>query len=344
MNALRKSEAGIENFPCIKAMPDEGHQKGNEDTPSKSQRQVIVLLRHGKTSHNKLGLFTGWTDSPLNSEGKCQAKEAGQLLKEHGFKFDVVYTSWLTRAIETAMLCLDEMDLLWLPVITSWRLNERMYGALTGVSKRFVAQKFGDVQLKKWRKGFKVRPPPVSSFSPHYPGNDKRYNRYLNDIRVSFSESIIRSIESKKIVVSQKFPKTESLHDCMKRTIPYYTDQIVPEAVDKGKRVLIASSENAIRGLLMHLMDIPEEKINKLEIPNGLPLIYDVKSRCIKLLDDGSTEDPLSKHNFGESADYLFRPCLIDYDDEDECMITDYMWNSWDEQADLPESKEIAKV
>ena len=105
------------------------------------------------------------------------------------------------------------------------------------------------------------------------------------------------------------------------RTIPYYTDQIVPEAVDKGKRVLIASSENAIRGLLMHLMDIPEEKIAKLEIPNGLPLIYDVKSRCIKLLDDGSTEDPLSKHNFGESADYLFRPCLIDYDDEDVSVI-----------------------
>jgi len=127
------------------------------------------------------------------------------------------------------------------------------------------------------------RPPRVSSFSPHYPGNDKRYHKYLKDTRISIRESAIRSIENGKICIHRKLPKSESLKDCMDRTIPYFSDVIVPEAINNGKRVLISSSENAIRGLLMHLCDIPEDKITGLEIPNGLPLIFDVKSKCVKV-------------------------------------------------------------
>ena len=127
------------------------------------------------------------------------------------------------------------------------------------------------------------RPPAVSSFSPDYPGNDPRYVTYLKDLRYSFRESVIRSIEKGELVVQRKLPKTESLKDCMERTIPYFKERIVPDAVDQGKRVLISSSENAIRGLLMHLCEIPQEEIAGLEIPNGLPLIYDVKTKCVKV-------------------------------------------------------------
>ncbi len=198
-----------------------------------------------------------------------------------------------------------------------------MYGELTGLSKAMVKQRHGEKQFKAWRRGYAVKPPPVSSFSPQYPGNDIRYKKYLKDIRISVSETLIRLIESKKFSLHRKLPKSESLKDCMDRTIPFFTEQIMPEAISKGKRVLIASSENAIRGLLMYLCDIPEDKIAGLEIPNGLPLIFDMNSKCIKLLDDGSGEDPLEKYNFGSSAGYLFRPCKNpDGSDDDECDFT----------------------
>ena len=183
-----------------------------------------------------------------------------------------------------------------------------------------------------------TRPPPVSSFSQHYPGNDERYQKYLRDVRYSVRESVIRSIERGEIALQRKLPKSESLKDCMDRTLPYFVERIIPDAVDQGKRVLISSSENAIRGLLMHLCEIPEEEITGLEIPNGLPLIFDVKSKCVKvrlcfplfqlskwikrsskvlpslmsypqLLDDGTGRDPLEVYNFGKAANFLFRPC-----------------------------------
>jgi len=284
---------------------------------------VIVIIRHGKTQHNKLGLFTGWEDAPLADEGIEEAKQAGRLLKMHGFEFDVVYTSWLSRALETAWYVMDEMDALWLPIIKTWRLNERMYGELTGLSKQMVKQRHGEKQFKAWRRGYNVRPPAVSSFSQHYPGNDPRYQKYLKDRRISLRESIIRSIEKGSLVIHRKLPKTESLKDCMDRTIPYFKERIAREAVDQGKRVLISSSENAIRGLLMHLCEIPEEEITGLEIPNGLPLIFDVKSKCLKLLDDGTGRDPLEVYNFGKAAKYLFRPCQNeDGTPDEECMVT----------------------
>jgi hypothetical protein len=188
----------------------------------------------------------------------------------------------------------------------------------------------------------------VSSYSLSYPGNDYKRTKYVKDLRISLTETINRSIEAKSLQIHRKFPKTESLWDCMQRSIPFYTQRIVPEAVDKGKRVLIASHENAIRGILMHLCDIPEEAMNQLHLPNGLPLVspnvkacnvlgahfamklartskllfssqfqfqvYSVKRKCISLLDDGSGRDPMEVYDFGPAAQYLFRPCELDDD------------------------------
>lgn len=272
-------------------------------------------------------ISTGWDDAELAANGYEEAKRAGQILKMHNFQFDIVYTSWLSRAIETAWEILTELDCLWLPMIKSWRLNERMYGALTAMSKKGIAEKYGEFQMKAWRRGYSVRPPPVDSFSSLYPGNDNRYSQYVSDLPISKLETVVRSISKRKFEIHRKFPKTESLRDCMKRTIPYYKDVIVPNSIKKGKRVLIASSENAIRGLLMHLCDIPEHRIHEIDIPNGVPLIYNIKKRCIQLLDDGlhtddDIHDPLRRYNFGASPELLFKPC--DLDDEsniDTCII-----------------------
>jgi 2,3-bisphosphoglycerate-dependent phosphoglycerate mutase len=265
----------ISNHPCVKSLPSEFLVPGLGGVPTRKDA-VIVIIRHGKTEHNKLGLFTGWEDAPyvneigvlmvdafddgsianlvlflhrLAKEGIEEAREAGRMLKKYGFEFDVVYTSWLSRAIDTAWHVMSEMDCLWLPIIKTWRLNERMYGKLTGLSKQMVRQRHGDEQFKAWRRGFDTPPPPVSSFSQHYPGNDQRYEKYLKDIRFSFRESLIRSIEKGSPTLHRKLPKSESLKDCMDRTIPFFTECIVPQAIDQGKRVLISSSENAIRGV-----------------------------------------------------------------------------------------------
>ena len=183
------------------------------------QDQVVVFIRHGRTPHNNLGLFTGWEDPPLAPDGVEDAKRAGRLLKRHGFKFDVVYSSWLQRALQTAWYVLDELDMLHLPLIKSWRLNERMYGALTGKSKAMVANEYGEEQLIKWRRGFKIRPPPVSSYSLNYPGNDYSRTKYVKDIRISWSETLNRSWEERKFKIHRKFPKHESLYDCMQRSV-----------------------------------------------------------------------------------------------------------------------------
>lgn len=227
----------------------------------------------------------------------------------------------------------------WLPLIKSWRLNERMYGALTGKSKQMIANLYGEDQLKKWRRGFKIKPPPVSSYSLSYPGNDYKRTKYVRDLRISLSETINRSWEARKLQIHRKFPKTESLHTCMQRSIPYYTQRIVPEAVNKGKRVLITSHENAIRGILMHLCEIPEEAMNQLHLPNGLPLVYNVKRKCITLLDDGSGVDPMTKHDFGPAAQYLFRPCELDDDFFDQ--MEQQALQNQQKEADIPKEKEL---
>lgn len=253
----------------------------------------------------------------MAQEGVEDAKNAGRLLKRRGYEFDVVYTSWLTRAIQTAFYALIELDAVWLPIIKSWRLNERMNGALTGKSKQMIANEYGEDQLKKWRRGYTIRPPPTSSYSLSYPGNDERRAKHFKDLPISFRETLNRSLEKRRLSIHRKFPKTESLKDCMDRSIPFYTKRIQEEAIEKGKRVLITSHENAIRGILMHLCDIPEEAMNQLHLPNGLPLIYNIRGRCISLLDDGSGKDPMEIHDFGPAAKYLFRASELDYGDDE---------------------------
>ena len=291
--------------------PEQPAPRGPRDRPIGAD-PVVVLLRHGKTEYNKLGLFTGWEDAPLSKEGIEEARRAGRLLKYHGVQFDVVHTSWLSRAIETAWLALEEMDETWVPLIKSWRLNERMYGALTGLSKKMIAQRHGQERLKAWRRSYGTRPPAVSSFSRHYPGNDRRYVQYVSDTRVSVKETVLRFLESGRLKKHRKLPHTESLKDCMERTIPYYTNVIVPTAINRGQSVLISSSENAIRGLLMHLCDIPPETICDIEIPTGLPMIYSPRERCIKLLEDPK-DDGEKQYDFGAAGEMIFQPCSVDW-------------------------------
>eukprot|EP00746_Dinoflagellata_sp_MGD_P021982 gnl/MRDRNA2_/MRDRNA2_151339_c0_seq1.p1 gnl/MRDRNA2_/MRDRNA2_151339_c0~~gnl/MRDRNA2_/MRDRNA2_151339_c0_seq1.p1 ORF type:complete len:750 (+),score=112.91 gnl/MRDRNA2_/MRDRNA2_151339_c0_seq1:149-2398(+) len=296
----------------------------------------LVIIRHGKTQHNKLGLFTGWYDAPLARQGRQEASNAGKLLRKHGIVLDVVFSSWLSRAIETAWLVLDEVDMLWLPMIKTWRLNERMYGALTGLSKVMIKERYGDAQFKAWRRGYDIRPPFLNSFSSNYPGNDERYERYVKDIRYSFKESILRSLSVGRIELHRKFPMSESLKDCMDRTIPYLVSDIMPQFLEGNKSVLVASSENAIRGMLMYLLGIPEDRIAEVEIPTGLPLIYDLEGKRIRLLDDGKDTDILTKYDFGSSPDLLFKPCYEE--DADECVIVGGRSFSYDPLIRLPEA------
>ena len=284
---------------------------------------MLVIIRHGKTEHNKLGLFTGWEDAPLAPEGRAEAAAAGDLLAKHGIELDVVYTSWLSRAIETAWICLIPLDALWLPIVKTWRLNERMYGALTGLSKRMIKQRHGEGQFNRWRRGYETRPPPCSPFSPVFPGNDERYVKYVDDMPRSFRQCVIRSLGHGRLELHhRRMPRTESLRDCMERTIPFFKDRILPESIERNKTVLVASSENAIRGLLMHLCDVPPEDVPEIEIPTGIPIIYDFEGRCIHLLDDGLLPPPRDRYNFGKAADLLFRPCTYD-DVEEACYVGD---------------------
>ncbi len=258
-----------------------------------------------------MGLFTGWEDAPLANEGRDEASQAGKLLRRHGVQFDIVYTSWLSRAIETAWLALNELDLLWVPIVKTWRLNERMYGALTGLSKKMVRQQYGHTQFTLWRRSYETRPPEISSFSHFYPGNDDRYVNYVADVEISIFESLIRSLAHGKLEIHRQFPKSESLKDCMDRTIPYFKKTILPRMKDKGQpKVLIASSENAIRGLLMHLCDITPDRIQDVEIPTGLPLLFDWKAKRIRLFDDGDDKSPFEKYDFGKAPELLFKPVI----------------------------------
>lgn len=290
--------------------------------PGKQRPPLVILIRHGQTTHNKLGLFTGWEDAPLSPEGRAEASRAGALLAAHGVEIDAVYTSWLTRAITTAWLVLAPLDSLFVTIHKSWRLNERMYGALTGLSKKMIAQRHGEAQFRKWRRGFAERPPPASPFSAKYPGNDERYVKYVHDLPISLRQSFIRSLGHGKLELHQKFPRTESLKDCLQRTIPYYKDTILPQTVAQNRTVLISSSENAIRGLLMELVDVPRDVISDIEIPTGVPLVYDLESRCLHLFDDGILPKPRDRYDFGAAGDIIFSAC----DDVDGCPVDPHLY------------------
>jgi 2,3-bisphosphoglycerate-dependent phosphoglycerate mutase len=213
----------------------------------------LVLLRHGQSTWNLENRFTGWTDVDLTEQGKAEAKKAGELLKEGGFTFDVVYTSLLKRAIRTMWLALDEMDLLWLPVYKSWRLNERHYGALQGLNKAETAAEFGDEQVKIWRRSYDIPPPVLESSDERFPGNDPRY--------ADLSEA--------------ELPLTECLKDTVARFLPYWHETIAP-TIKAGKKVIIVAHGNSLRALVKYLDNISEEEIVELNIPTGVPLVYEL--------------------------------------------------------------------
>jgi 2,3-bisphosphoglycerate-dependent phosphoglycerate mutase len=213
----------------------------------------LVLLRHGESDWNRENRFTGWTDVDLSSKGREEAREAGRLLKEGGYVFDLAFTSVLTRAIRTLWIALDEMDLMWIPVEKSWRLNERHYGALQGLNKAETAAKHGEAQVKIWRRSYDIPPPALERDDPRHPSRDPRY--------ASLSAS--------------ELPLTESLKDTVARFLPCWHDAIAP-AVQSGKRVLIAAHGNSLRALVKYLDDISEQDIVELNIPTGIPLVYEL--------------------------------------------------------------------
>ncbi|MDD4557140.1 MAG: 2,3-diphosphoglycerate-dependent phosphoglycerate mutase [Alphaproteobacteria bacterium] len=212
----------------------------------------LVLVRHGESEWNRLNLFTGWYDVELSEKGKQEAAEGGKLLKEDGFDFDICYTSYLKRAIHTLQIVLNEMDRNWLPIVKSWKLNERHYGALQGLNKAETAEKYGEEQVKIWRRSFDVPPPALEQ-------SDERNPRYQAPYRD----------EDKK-----QLPLTESLKITIDRVIPYYEDVIKKEMLS-GKRVLIAAHGNSLRALVKYLEGISDEEIINLNIPTGVPLVYE---------------------------------------------------------------------
>ena len=212
----------------------------------------LVLLRHGESVWNKENRFTGWTDVDLSEKGLEEAKQAGKTLKEAGYTFDLAYTSVLKRAIRTLWMTLDGMDLMWIPVERSWRLNERHYGALQGLNKAETATKFGNEQVHIWRRSYATPPPALTKDDERYPGHDPRY----------------ASLDEKDV------PLTECLKDTVERFLPYWHDTIAP-SVRAGKRVIVAAHGNSLRALVKYLDNISDEEIVGLNIPTGIPLVYE---------------------------------------------------------------------
>ena len=213
----------------------------------------VVLLRHGESTWNKENRFTGWTDVDLSEKGRQEAGEAGRLLKEGGYVFDIAFTSVLKRAIRTLWITLDALDLMWIPVSKSWRLNERHYGALQGLNKAETAAKHGDAQVKIWRRSYDIPPPQLGVDDERYSGRDPRYAD----------------------LGREEIPLTESLKDTVARFLPYWHETIAP-AVKSGQRVIIAAHGNSLRALVKYLDNVPDDEIVELNIPTGIPLVYEL--------------------------------------------------------------------
>ncbi len=213
----------------------------------------VVLLRHGESAWNKENRFTGWTDVDLSEKGLAEAKKAGEVLKKEGFVFDIAFTSVLKRAIRTLWIVLDEMDLMWIPVYNSWRLNERHYGALQGLNKAEMAAKFGEKQVLVWRRSYDTPPPALEKDDPRSPAKDPRY----------------------KDLKPNEIPLTECLKDTVTRFLPYWHETITP-VVKSGKRVIIAAHGNSLRALVKYLDNVSDQEIVGLNIPTGIPLVYEL--------------------------------------------------------------------
>lgn len=216
----------------------------------------VVLLRHGESTWNRENRFTGWKDVDLSDKGRAEAQEAGRLMKEAGFAFDLAFTSVLKRAIKTLNIALEEMDQLWLPVTKHWRLNERHYGALQGLNKAETAEKHGEAQVKIWRRSYDIPPPPLTPDDERWSGRDPRY----------------------RDLAPSEIPASESLKDTVERFLPYWHETIAP-SITSGKRVLIAAHGNSLRALVKYLDHVSDADIVELNIPTGIPLVYELDDR-----------------------------------------------------------------
>ena len=212
----------------------------------------LVLVRHGESEWNKLNLFTGWTDVELSDKGREEAKAAGRVLKENGYDFDVCYTSYLKRAIHTLNIALDEMDRAWLPVIKSWKLNERHYGALQGLNKAETAEKYGEEQVKVWRRSFDVKPPALDE----------------NDERSATKQAMFRDVPKELL------PANESLETTVERVVPFF-EEVIRKDMEAGKRVIIAAHGNSLRALVKYFDNLTSDEIIGVNIPTGTPLVYE---------------------------------------------------------------------
>ena len=221
---------------------------------------TLTLLRHGESVWNKENRFTGWTDVDLSENGLVEAQTAGRLMKAAGLTFDIAYTSVLKRAVRTCWIALDELDLLWIPVERHWRLNERHYGALQGLNKAETAAKHGDDQVKIWRRSYDIQPPALTPDDPRHPGRDRRY----------------------ATLSPAELPLTESLKDTVERFLPYWHETIAP-AIRAGQRVLIAAHGNSLRALVKYLDNISDRDIIELNIPTGVPLVYELDGNLTSL-------------------------------------------------------------
>jgi len=213
----------------------------------------VVLLRHGESTWNRENRFTGWTDVDLSEKGRQEAVNAGRTLKQEGYAFDVAFTSVLKRAIRTLWIVLDEMDLMWIPVHRHWRLNERHYGALQGLNKAEMAEQHGEAQVLIWRRSYDTRPPALEKTDERYPGNDPRY----------------------RDLTAEELPLTECLKDTVERFVPYWKKTVEP-VIRAGMRVIISAHGNSLRALVKHLDHIQEDEIVGLNIPTGMPLVYEL--------------------------------------------------------------------
>jgi 2,3-bisphosphoglycerate-dependent phosphoglycerate mutase len=231
----------------------------------------VVLVRHGQSEWNKANRFTGWKDVDLTEQGVREAQRAGELLSEEGFQFDVAYTSVLKRAIRTLWNITDVMDQMWVPVIRDWRLNERHYGALQGLNKAETAEKYGEDQVLIWRRSYDTPPPAMEKDDERYAGNFRVYRENLTP---------------------EQIPLTESLKDTVARFVPYFQSEIAPQ-IREGKRVLIVAHGNSLRALVKHLDQVSDEEIVKLNIPTGIPLVYE--------LEDDLT--PIRHYYLGDAAE-----------------------------------------
>ena len=229
----------------------------------------IVLIRHGESTWNKENRFTGWTDVPLSEKGTAEAAAAGSLLKKEGYTFDKACVSVLKRAIKTLWCVLEEMDLMWIPVERSWRLNERHYGALQGLNKAETAAKYGEEQVKIWRRSYDVQPPALTKDDERYPGKDPRYAGLTSD----------------------QLPLAECLADTVARVVPYWEDVIAPD-IRAGKKLLIAAHGNSIRALVKYLDNVSEDEIVELNIPTGIPLVYELDEKL----------KPIKSYYLGDAA------------------------------------------